>query len=180
MTGLITGSRGGIIAGGSAINTTESVTEFEYDESGNLIRQVFTLGDQMNELLFDVSEDQSALLCQSLQAAISASLTFTAIPFACSETEIELDSRGRPLQISHTSNRVITETFSYEGDLLISQTTRFETPSGELLASYERRFSYDAVGNLIEGTRVQNGVVTYRITRSYVTVELEQLPERSL
>lgn len=176
LTGAISGNQGGVITGGVAISTTELVTDFEYDDLGNLIRQVFTIGDQVSEFLFDVTDEQSARLCQSLQAAISASVTLLPVPFDCSGVEIELDSRGRPLQITNTSSNVVTDTFAYEGALLTSQTTQIESQTGELLSSYERRYSYDATGNIVEGTRVENGVVTYRLTRSYDTVELDQLP----
>ncbi len=174
MIGAIIGNRGDLANFSVLITTSEFV--FEYDELGNLVRQVRTVGDQVSETLFEVPDDPSARICQSLQAAFSNAITVLPISFDCSGTEVELDSLGRPQQITNNFNTVVSVGFTYEGALLTSQTTRIETQTGELLSSYERRYAYDAAGNLVEGTRVENGVVTYRLTRSYGRVELEQLP----
>lgn len=184
---LPTGDLTGIIRGGGILPigglnpqpaATVSVTEFEYDDLGTVLRQVLTLGDQEFETTFDSEDDRVRQFCQAVQGAVPSPFNAATITAGCADgVEFEVDELGRLTTITiNTTTTTNIDRFTYEGALLVSQTTSRESSDGEVLSSFERRFVYNSSGDLVEATRLENGEVTYRLTRTYETVELEQLP----
>lgn len=88
-----------------------------------------------------------------------------------SNQEIERDALGRTIKIV---NPGLTLEFIYDGDLLTSQSTAFETGNGTVMN--ETRYEYDSQNNLITIEQLRNGERQARRTREYEQRVLSQLP----